>query len=149
MKSLFEPTAAEELKQRIGRLKPDSTRVWGTMSPAQAAAHLSASLEAAVGDVKTPRSIPGLLFGGFAKKSVLGDKPFSRNSPTAKELKVRDNRDFDTESARLLGLVERFSMGGPAACTTHPHSFFGPMTSEEWGRLMYKHLDHHLRQFGA
>jgi hypothetical protein len=120
------------------------------MNPAQAAAHLSAALEMAVGKVNPPRSLVGRLFGGFVKNLALGDdKPFKRNSPTAKELVVVDTRDFEAERARLLSLIEQFSTGGPAACTTHPHAFFGPMTSDEWGRLQYKHLDHHLRQFGV
>jgi hypothetical protein len=150
MSTLFEPAAVEQMKQRIGRLRPDSERRWGTMTPAQAAAHLSASLEMAVGDVNPPRSLPGRIFGGWVKSMALrDDKPFGRNSPTAKELLVKDERDFEAERARLVGLIERFYIGGPAACTKHPHTFFGRMTSDEWAKLMYKHLDHHLQQFGV
>jgi transposase InsO family protein len=46
-------------------------------------------------------------------------------------------------------VIDRFVAAGPKSCTTHPHSFFGPLTPEEWAILMYKHLDHHLRQFGV
>ena len=46
-------------------------------------------------------------------------------------------------------LIDRFAAAGPKGCTTHPHSFFGPLTPDEWAILMYKHLDHHLRQFGV
>jgi hypothetical protein len=49
----------------------------------------------------------------------------------------------------LRGLIDRFVASGPAGCTNHPHSFFGRLTPEEWAILMYKHLDHHLRQFGV
>ena len=52
------------------------------------------------------------------------------------------------EKKRLAALVERFSKGGRAGCTTHPHPFFGALTPDDWGVLTYKHLDHHLRQFG-
>jgi LPS sulfotransferase NodH len=62
---------------------------------------------------------------------------------------VTDERDLEAERRRLLDLVERFAAAGPAGCTTHPHSFFGRLTPREWAVLMYKHLDHHLRQFGA
>jgi len=58
-------------------------------------------------------------------------------------------RDLKAERERLRGLIERFVAGGRAGCTTHPHSFFGKLTPEEWAILMYKHLDHHLRQFGV
>jgi len=46
-------------------------------------------------------------------------------------------------------LVDRFASAGKAGCTTHPHTFFGRMTADEWGILMYKHIDHHLQQFGV
>lgn len=77
------------------------------------------------------------------------DQPMRRNSPTAPDLVIRDERDLGAERERLNGLIDRFAAGGPAGCTTHPHTFFGPMTPQEWATLMYKHLDHHLRQFGA
>jgi len=62
---------------------------------------------------------------------------------------VKDDPDFEVERERLCGLIDRFATGGPAACTTHPHAFFGRLTPEQWSMIMYKHLDHHLRQFGA
>jgi hypothetical protein len=49
----------------------------------------------------------------------------------------------------LYGVIDRFVAAGPKGCTTHPHSFFGPLTPQEWAILMYKHVDHHLRQFGV
>jgi len=57
--------------------------------------------------------------------------------------------DMGHPLVRLAGLIDRFAAGGPAGCTQHPHSFFGPLTPDEWAILMYKHLDHHLRQFGV
>jgi hypothetical protein len=72
-----------------------------------------------------------------------------RNSPTSKELVIKDVRDFETERKRLSTLISRFAAVGPAGCTAHPHAFFGSLTPDEWAVLMYKHLDHHLRQFGA
>lgn len=61
---------------------------------------------------------------------------------------VQDERELEAERARLLGLIDRFA-AGPQACTRHPHSFFGKMQPDEWATLMYKHLDHHLRQFSV
>jgi transposase InsO family protein len=77
------------------------------------------------------------------------DDPMRKNSPTARGLIVADERDFGTERARLSGLIDKFAAGGAARCTRNPHSFFGRMTPEEWAILTYKHLDHHLRQFGV
>ena len=77
------------------------------------------------------------------------DEPMKRNAPTSPAFIVRDQPDVMVEGARLSALIDRFSEGGRDACTRHPHTFFGPMTPDEWAILMYKHVDHHLRQFGA
>jgi hypothetical protein len=71
------------------------------------------------------------------------------NSPTVEGLAVTDKRDLEIERKRLSGLIDRFVAAGPSGCTKHPHSFFGRLTPDEWAILMYKHLDHHLRQFGV
>lgn len=150
MKNLFEAATVDEVKGRTIRLRPESDRVWGTMNAAQAMAHCAAAMEMATGDVRPPRALVGRLLGWIVKPMALGNEdPFRRNSPTAKELVVSDARELATERERLCGLIDRFAAAGPSGCTTHPHTFFGPLTSQEWAVLMYKHLDHHLRQFGA
>jgi hypothetical protein len=150
MKNLFEAATAKEVQHRIARLRPDSERVWGKMTPAQAVAHCAASMEWALGDKRPPRMFVGRIFGTVVKPMVFkDDAPMRRNAPTTKDLIVQEDRNLDLERERLRGLVDRFCQAGPQACTTHPHSFFGRLTPEEWAVLMYKHLDHHLRQFGV
>lgn len=150
MKNLFEAATVEEVKQRLASLGPGSERQWGTMTPAQAVAHCSASLEWAVGDTFPPRMFVGRIIGGMIKGMVLrDDQPMRRNSPTVKTLIVQDDRNLTAEQTRFCALVDRFAAGGPQGCTRHPHSFFGRMTPDQWAILMYKHIDHHLRQFGA
>ena len=150
MKNLFEAAWVEEVKERMAQLRPDSERLWGTMNPAQALAHCSRGIELAVGDRIPPRLLLGRIIGRIVKPMALGnDEPMRRNSPTAKDLVVKDERDLGTERARLCGLIDRFVGAGPKGCTKHPHSFFGKLTPEEWATLMYKHVDHHLRQFGV
>jgi len=149
MTSLYDSAAVNRVKERIAALGSDSPRQWGKMTPAQAVAHCSQAMEWAVGDVKPPRMFVGRLLGGLVKSKVLSEAPMHRNSPTSKSLVVSDDRDLTAEQRRLCGLIDRFAAAGPAGCTRHPHSFFGPLKPEEWSALMYKHLDHHLRQFGA
>jgi Protein of unknown function (DUF1569) len=150
MKNLFEAAAVEEVKERLARLRPDSGRLWGKMNAAQAVAHCAAGLELAVGDRLPPRKLLGRIIGGLVKPMALGtDEPMRRNTPTVKDLVVRDERDLEMERKRLSALIDRFAAAGPGGCTTHPHSFFGRLTPQEWAILMYKHLDHHLRQFGV
>ncbi len=150
MKNLFEPSLVMEVTERLERLRPDSPRLWGTMTAPQAMAHCSAGFEWALGDTVPPRMFVGRIFGGMVKRMALGsDDPLRRNSPTAPSLVVADERDLQTERTHLRGLIDRFSAAGPAGCTTNPHAFFGRLTPDEWSVLMYKHLDHHLRQFGS
>jgi hypothetical protein len=150
MKNLYDATKVEELKERLGRLTPESPRQWGKMNAAQAMAHCATAMELAVGDAIAPRMFVGRLIGGLIKPKVLGDDaPMRKNSPTVPTLVVSDERDLAKERERLCGLLERFAKAGPAGCTKHPHSFFGRMKPEEWAILLYKHLDHHLRQFGV
>ena len=148
MKNLFDAARVVEVKGRIGLLQPESERQWGSMCVAEMVAHCSMGMEMAMGDVVYKRPLMGRLIGRIVKPMVFkNDEPFRRNSPTM--LVVEKRGDLETEQARLCGLIERFAAAGPAGCTRHPHSFFGPLTPEEWAVLMYKHVDHHLRQFGA
>jgi len=150
MKTLFQPPVVAEVKSRLGSVRPDSARQWGRMTVAQAMAHLANSMEMATGDLRPPRVFVGRIFGPLIRRVALGnDRPMERNAPTAPALRIADERDLDTERDRLRTLIDRFSEGGPARCTTHPHTFFGRLTPDQWAELMYKHLDHHLRQFGA
>lgn len=150
MRHLFEAGAVAEVKERLRRLRPDSERQWGKMNAAQAVAHCAGGLELALGERRPPRLLIGRLIGWVVKPLALGnDAPMRRNSPTVPEIEVADARDLEIERERLLALIDRVAAAGPAGCTTHPHSFFGRLTPQEWGVLMYKHLDHHLRQFAV
>lgn len=151
MKSMFEATAANEVKTRLGKLGPQSERHWGKMTGAQMMAHCSVSMQWALGEVVPEKgSLPMRLMGRLVKPMVFRNAdPLRKNSPTAKSLVVTDERDLVRERERLSELIDEFAARGAAGCTKHPHSFFGKMTPEEWATLMYKHLDHHLRQFGV
>lgn len=149
MKNLFEAAAVDEIKERMANLKYDSGRQWGKMNAAQMLAHCSIWMEMAVGLKNPPRSLIGRVFGRVAKSTVLNEKPVRRNMPSESSLIVTEERDFAVERQRLLEWTDRFAAGGPEKCTRHPHCFFGPMTPMEWATMAYKHLDHHLRQFGV
>jgi hypothetical protein len=150
MKNLFETERIVEVKERMANLKPESPRQWGKMNAAQAIAHCAAGIELALGDRTPPRMFLGRIIGGIIKPMVFrNDEPMRRNSPTVKGLLVQDECDLEKERERLSGLIDRFAAAGADGCTKHPHSFFGRLTPDQWSVLMYKHLDHHLRQFGV
>ena len=149
MKNLFDKATADELKQRMAQLSPDSERLWGKMSPAQALAHCSAGMEVSLGDRLMRQVWLGKLLGKRAKTSILSGKQMGRNLPTDKAYVMTGKMDLEAERKKLAGFIDRFQMGGPEGCTKGPHSFFGPLTPKEWAELNYLHLDHHLRQFGV
>lgn len=149
MKSLYDPGVADEVKLRIAALGPDHQRLWGKMNAPQMLAHCSLGMQMALGEVPCKRVWIGRIIGPLFKSIYSNDKPWAKGNPTAPELVVADQRELLQEQAALAVLIERFHKGGPAACTRHPHPFFGPLTPNEWAVGMYKHLDHHLRQFNA
>ncbi|HJV47842.1 MAG TPA: DUF1569 domain-containing protein [Geothrix sp.] len=148
MRTLFEGATVDALKARLAKLRPDQPRAWGRMDVAQVMVHCSRGLEMAMGFRRPPRDLLGRLFGRMVKRMALGNEnPMRPNTPTQRELVVTEAPDFEAERTRLCGLIDRFFLAGPDGCTSHPHTFFGPLTPQEWAVLMYKHLDHHLRQF--
>ena len=149
MKNLFQPDAAEEVISRIDKLQSESQRQWGKMDVAQMLAHCSVTLDMASGRLVLPRILIGRILGPFVRPFFTNDKPFSKNSPTDKKFVIADKRDFAREREQLKIKVRQFHDGGDAQCTKHPHCFFGVLTPQEWATGMYKHLDHHLRQFGV
>ena len=149
MRNLFEPETVDEVVSRIDKLQPNSERQWGKMDAAQMMAHCSITLDIASGRTNLPRIFIGRIIAPFVKSSYTNDKPFAKNGPTGKELVVADRRDFAREREQLKVKVRQFHEGGEARCTRHPHPFFGALTPTAWSRGMYKHLDHHLRQFGV
>ena len=149
MSSLFDAADRNVIARRLGDLQPSSVRHWGTMSVAQMLAHCAASLEVPCGDRVKSQRLLGRLLAPFVRSTIDDDKPFARNAPTDRDYRVNDEREFESERARVAILIDRFCSRGPARVEGVVHSFFGRLTADEWGRLMYKHLDHHLRQFGA
>jgi hypothetical protein len=149
MKNLFERESVDEVISRVDTLQPASQRLWGRMDVAQMMAHCSGALDMASGRANLPRMLIGRLIGPFVKSIYTNEKPFSRSSPTDPKLVVSDQRDFLREHEQLKLKVRQFHEGGEAQCTRHPHPFFGDLTPQAWSRGMYKHLDHHLRQFGV
>ncbi|MCB9879073.1 MAG: DUF1569 domain-containing protein [Planctomycetes bacterium] len=147
--SLFDAAGRAAMLARLDALRPESARQWGKMDAAQMLAHCQRPLQVALGELPLKRGLLGLLFGRMAKKMLLASRPWKQGMATAPEFVVADARDFAREHAALRALVVRFGEGGPAALTKRPHPFFGPLTDAEWQALQWRHLDHHLQQFGC
>lgn len=149
MKSLFDLPENQKMIDRINRLTPQAEAQWGTMNVAQMLAHAGTPIMVALGDLKLKKGLAGIVFGRIVRRMIVNEKPFKRNSPTDKRFIIADERQFDTEKGRLIDLVQRFAHSGPNGLTKEPHPFFGKLSPTEWDLLMWKHLDHHLQQFGV
>ena len=153
MKALFDPVLVKEAKQRIQQLGPESERQWGSMCHAQTLAHCTAGVEMAMGVIRPKRApFPASLIGPLIKSMVFrDDKPIRRNSPSSPELFLADPAqcELKCERSKLIAAIDSFATQGPACCSSHPHPFFGLLNPQQWAILMYKHVDHHLRQFGV
>jgi hypothetical protein len=125
MKNLFDPTLADDIKQRIMRLHPESERRWGNMTLAQTLAHCTSGIQMATGVINPKRApFPANVIGPLIKPIVFGDdKPMRRNSPSAPELFSVDPAqcDFERERTQLIATIDSFVTKGSARCSQHPH----------------------------
>ena len=147
IKNLFDPAVKQEIINRINTLTPQSQRQWGKMDVAQMLAHLQMQIEVAYGTRIVKGNWLMKLMVPLFKKSLYNNKPWKTGLPTDKSfIMTGETKDFETEKNKLLGLVEKFSE--PTIRNT-PHPVFGKMTMEQWSNATWKHLNHHLKQFGV
>lgn len=147
--SIFDATDRTRILARLDFLQAEGPRLWGKMDPAQMLAHCAVAIELPLANPNRKQLWIGKLFAPIVRAKFLGDAPFPKSSPTDPAFIVGDRRSFETEKARLLAVLARFVERGSEAADGTVHTFFGRMSGAEWGRLIYKHLDHHLRQFGV
>ncbi|CAN5591843.1 hypothetical protein BH10BAC5_BH10BAC5_07140 [soil metagenome] len=153
MNSLVNSATNTETIKRIEKLTPDSKPLWGTMSVSKMVKHLNIALQNALGELKFERSEMRKKFSEMAKPMILNNEPFGKSMPSDENFILKDEPDFLIERTKLIESVKEFSQSytekGKEATSSSEHPFFGELTSEEWDQLMWKHLDHHLRQFGV
>ena len=150
IKNVFEDKTVEELINRIDKLTPGQQPLWGKMNASQMLAHLNVMYEM-VYENKHPKPGPFRRFviTLLAKKTVVGDKPYPRNIRTAPAFLITGERDFKNEKRRLVSYIRRTKDHGEQYFNGKESHSFGPLTIKEWNNLFYKHLDHHLGQFGV
>jgi len=149
MNTLFNPADRDSLAQRFAELEPGTQRQWGKMDSAQMLRHCSIALGDLLGDRPVKQLFLGKLITPLIRGHIFGEKPFRHNSPTDPLYVVSGSWDFETERARLATSIDRVVQRGTAKTDGMVHPFFGRLSGDQWGRLIYKHFDHHLRQFGV
>ena len=146
MALLHDPSVRQRVESRLGALRPDAQRQWGSMSPAQMLWHVNQFLEFAMGEgkaepQKSPMPLPLLRF-------AVAYLPWPKGAPTHKDAVAKEEHDFEAERARCLALIDRFT-SKPIDAPWPVDPAFGAVTGKFSSRLQARHLDHHLRQFGA
>lgn len=146
MKTIFDKKTKEELYKRINALNEDSLPLWGKMNVSQMIRHCAQWDEMALGKVKYKQSIFGKLFGKIALKDMLKDSPIKKNLPTVPAFKITGKAEVSQEKTKWLALLDGYNT---VSVEPFIHPFFGALPHETTGLLAYKHINHHLRQFGC
>lgn len=148
--NIFTPSVSENVIGRINRLQPDTQPQWGKMSVAQMLAHCNVTYEMLYENKHPkPNALMKLILKAFVKKAVTGPTPYKRNSRTAPAFLITDTRNFEAERTRLIDYIERTQQLGEHHFDQKESHSFGALSKDEWNTMFYKHVDHHLQQFGV
>ena len=149
MQSIFNPVDNAMLIDRINQLSATAHPLWGKMDAAQMMAHLQAGINIAFGNSPKTRHWIGRVFGSIGKRRLLKTDKLDRLMPTFKQAEITDMRNFKDEKDKLIVLIKSALIKGPGCLVKYPHPYFGTFKNDEWAQLNWKHMDHHLRQFGV
>ena len=146
VKNLFDPAVKQDIIDRINKLTPESKALWGKMNVGQMLAHCQMPIGVAFGEHQLKGSFILKLIGPLFKSVLYNEKPYKRSLPTDKSFVMTDQKDFEKEKNKLLEMVNQFS---ETKMINEKHPAFGRLTKEQWSKATWKHLDHHLQQFGV
>ncbi|CAL2092830.1 conserved hypothetical protein [Tenacibaculum sp. 190524A05c] len=150
MKNIFTKEVTDEVVGRINTLTVETQPKWGKMNVAQMLAHCSVSYEGVYTDKHPkPNGFTKFILKLLVKKQVVSEKPYPKNGRTAPQFLITDERDFEVEKNRLIEYVLKTQELGETYFDGKESHSFGKLTKQEWNNLFYKHLDHHLTQFGV
>ncbi|MFL1010690.1 DUF1569 domain-containing protein [Flavisericum labens] len=150
MGDIFSINQMNAVIDRINQLKPDAKPLWGKMSADQMLAHCNVTYEMVYEDKHPkPNAFTKFMLKVLVKNVVVGDNPYKRNSRTAPQFLITDTKNFVEEKTRLINFLIQTQKLGPDYFDGKESHSFGKLTKREWNNMFYKHLDHHLSQFGV
>ena len=148
--NIFTTSVANGVIARINKLSPRTPAQWGKMNATQMLAHNNVTFEFAYEEKhKKPNFFMAFILKNLVKKGLTNEVPYKKNSSTAPEFIIGDDRNFEVEKNRLIAYINKTQQLGENHFDGRVSMIFGPMTTTEWNNLFYKHIDHHLTQFGA
>ena len=147
---IFDKQVADEVISRINNLKSSSQATWGKMSVSQMLAHCNVLYEMIFEDKhKKPNAFLRFLVKLLIKNNVVSEKPYKKNGGTAPAFVIADERNFEIEKSILIENINKVQALGEQHFDNKESHSFGKLTITEWNNMFYKHLDHHLTQFGV
>lgn len=150
MKNIFDRSVSNEVIARINKLKPDTKPLWGKMSVEEMLAHCNVTYELVYDNIHPKNNaFKKWLLKTFVKNMVVGEKPYKKNSRTAPEFLITTSKNFQEEKQRLIAYIEKTQQLGSEYFEGRESHSFGKLKTTEWNNMFYKHLDHHLNQFGV
>jgi hypothetical protein len=150
MKNIFLASTTEELIQRINKLTLATIPQWGKMNVGQMLAHCSVTYEMAFENKHPkPKGLMKFILKNFVKGMVVGEKPYKRNLRTAPVFLMTTDKNFEEEKERLIKYLKKTLELGEKHFDQKESLSFGKLSTTEWNNMFYKHLDHHLTQFGV
>ena len=148
--NIFSKEVTETLVARVNKLNNTQSANWGKMDVAQMLAHCNVTYDMAF-DQNFKKSSPFIRFilKNLVKKGIVNAQPLKKNSSTAPEMLIKTPKNFEEEKGKLIANLQKTFKVGEAFFDRKDHPGFGVMTKDEWNNFYYKHLDHHLTQFGV
>jgi hypothetical protein len=150
VKSVLRAADRAELDRRLAALRPDMAPRWGRMSAGGVVCHLTDSFLIVLGSRPTSRTstrIERTLVRLIALTLPVRWPPGIETVPELdQERGGTPPAEFAADVARLRAALQEFATRMPHESLSHP--IFGRGSKAEWGRWGYRHVDHHLRQFG-
>jgi hypothetical protein len=148
--NIFTEEVANEVIERIEKLNPTSLALWGKMNVGQMLAHCNVTYDMAFTEkYAKPSFIVRFLLKTFVKNGVCNTTPYAKNIRTAPQFVITDQRDFDTEKSKLIAYIRKCQDLGENHFDGRESHSFGKLSKLEWNNMFYKHLNHHLTQFGV
>lgn len=147
-RTIFDPTSRNQLLDRLTHLRPDSARRWGRMTPNEMMCHLEDSMRVATGE-STARPRKSMMSNPLLRTLIVHYIPWPKGkAQTVPEMLATRPSEFEADRQRLSEWLRKAGERGPnAAWAVHPA--FGKMSGRDYGVLIYRHVDYHLRQFGV
>lgn len=150
MKNIFNQAVVTETINRINTLTPESKAQWGKMGVSSMLAHCNVVYEMVYEDKHPkPNVLMRFILKSFVKDVVVNEKAFKKSSMTSPAFIIKDERQFEKEKTRLIDYLSKTQQHGESYFDKKESHSFGVLTKGEWNNMFYKHLDHHLNQFGV